>query len=172
MSPQIRTGTQSFSLPLLAEAIEAKKNQEALSWQGVARAVGRFVPVSAGTISKLGSRPTAEGDGVLQILLWLERSPECFVAGFSPQNAERYLLTPPPLGKILRWDTTAIHRALNAARSGKNLSWVALADRIGGVSAATLTALAKGGRTHFPMVMRITTWLDTPAATFTRLSDR
>ncbi len=109
---------------------------------------------------------------MLQVLLWLERSPESFVPGDHHGSAEPYLLQPPPPGKILRWDTAALHRALDHARADECLSWTALADRIGGLSAAALTALAKGGRTHFPMVMRITGWLNRPAASFTRLSTR
>jgi hypothetical protein len=46
--------------------------------------------------------------------------------------------------------------------------WREVAAEIGGVTAASLTRLAHGGRVGFPDVMSIVEWLARPAASFTR----
>jgi len=70
--------------------------------------------------------------------------------------------------RILRFDTRAIYAALDARRTERGMTWRQVAAEIGGLNAASLTHLAKGGRTSFPGVMRITAWLGRSAANFTR----
>jgi hypothetical protein len=69
---------------------------------------------------------------------------------------------------VLRWDARALHGALDAERARRDSAWRDLAGEIGAVSSAALTGLANGGRCSFPGVMRIVSWLDRPAASFTR----
>jgi hypothetical protein len=59
-----------------------------MSWKAVAHEVNRaderyeIHPISPSTISGLrNKRWGVEGDGVLQIMLWLDRTPESFVPG-------------------------------------------------------------------------------------------
>jgi hypothetical protein len=124
-------------------------------------------PVAVSTITGLRTKALAEGDGVLQMLLWLGRTPESFVPG-----AESTGTALPHIGpsKILRWDTPAIYAAIEAKKTAESLTWNEVADRVGGVAAASLTRLARGGRIAFPDVMRIVRWLGEPAANFTRAS--
>src|SRR5215472_10351742 len=78
-----------FDVACLHAAIDAKRTERGLSWTAVALEVNRSAerqgagpPISPSTISGLkNKRWGVEGDGVLQMLLWLGRSPETFVTG-------------------------------------------------------------------------------------------
>ena len=50
--------------------------------------------------------------------MWLERAPESFIPGFDFDEESARL--PRPTTKHLRWDTKAIHAAVNARR-GRSL---------------------------------------------------
>jgi hypothetical protein len=83
-------------------------------------------------------------------------------------------VTLPPVrpDQILRFDAKGIYAALESRRVERGMTWAEVAGEIGGVSAAGLTRLAKGGRVGFPGVMRIARWLGRPAASFTHAADR
>jgi hypothetical protein len=112
----------------------------------------------------------AEGDGVLQMLLWLHRTPESFVPGHPESENSNARLPDVPAAKILRFDTRKLHAALEAQRAVRKLTWAQVGKEVG-LSASSLMHLSKGGRTAFPQVMRIVAWLSRPAAHFTRVSD-
>jgi hypothetical protein len=112
-----------------------------------------------------------EGDGVLQALRWLRRTPESFVPGHSDGLNEDARLPHVDPHQILRFDAVAIHAALDARRLERQLTWTEVAREIGGGPAAGLTRLADGGRVSFPHVMRIVRWLGRPAASLTRIAD-
>jgi hypothetical protein len=147
-----------------------------MSWAAVAREVSRTrtkgQPITTATITGLRNRALAEGDGILQMLLWLRRTPESFVLGFPDADAERYRLPELEKDQILRWDTRALHSALNAQRQARGMTWKEVAQAVGGFTPGMLMNLANGGRTAFPGVMRIVGWLGQPAVTFTRLAGR
>lgn len=157
--------SSDFDIPALYAAIDTLRQSRALSWQQVVREIG----VSHSTLVGLRTRRAVEGDGVLQMLLWLHRTPESFVPGCdtaaSPPDQ-----SPDAPNCVLRFDTRAIYAALDAQRARKGLTWTEVAQRIGGLKPASLTRLSKGGRTSFPQVMRIVAWLGRPALTFTRIS--
>ena len=166
-----------FDIVALYAALDAQRSARGISWQQVAREINaRFDgmplrPVSASTLRTMRERLVVEGDGVLQILLWLNRTPESFVRPVRQVAAEAALSDVGP-GKILRFDTSRLYAALDAQRIDRGMTWQQVADEIGGISAASLTRLSKGGRTSCPHVMRMTGWLGRPAADFTRASDR
>ena len=69
-----------FDLHALAVALDKQREAAGLSWAGVVRELrgsdqGRGHELSASTLRGIGSRAIAEGDGVLQMLRWLKRSP-------------------------------------------------------------------------------------------------
>ena len=67
---------KDFDLKALYSALDQKRSSRGLTWSSVGREIGeRFVKVSPSTIKGVGERPRVEADGVLQMLLWLERSP-------------------------------------------------------------------------------------------------
>lgn len=164
-----------FSLRALYEALDAQRRARGISWAQAAREMNeramilnhRSHPLSASTVKGVGTRSIAEGDGILQMLLWLGRTPESFVPGHPESESLRAGLPQVPTGCILRFDTKKIHAALDARRIERQMTWARVAREIG-AGASSLTHLAKGGRTAFPQVMRILRWLGGTAAEFTR----
>ena len=166
----------AFDVKALHAALDAQRQARGLSWSQVAREVSTFREtqaraVSASTITGLASRGAVEGDGVLQMLCWLGRTPESFVPGHPWATAEAAALPKVGPDRVLRFDARAIYTALDARRAEHGLTWAQVAREIGGVQASGLTRLADGGRVTFPGVMRIFAWLERPAASFTRASE-
>jgi hypothetical protein len=161
-----------FDLKALYDALDEQRRSREMSWAAVAREVNRFHteghPIATSTITSLKDKAAGEGDGILQMLLWLRRTPESFVPGFEGADDERYRLRELPREQLLRWDTRALHAAMNAQRRARRMTWKQVAQEIGGFTPGMLTNLAKGGRIGFPGVMRIVRWLGQPAAAFTR----
>jgi hypothetical protein len=153
-----------FDIAGLYAALEERRAARHLSWAQAALEIGG---ISQSTLQELGQRPAAEGDGVLQILRWLGRTPESFVTGCDIGGG----VLPNAAAGVLRFDTRAIYAALEARRVERKLSWEDVA-RVIGVDAASLKRLSKGGRTQFPRIMRIMRWLRLPAATFAHLRPR
>ena len=166
-----------FSLAALYAAIDAQRRARGLTWQEAVREIsGRSgsVPrrsISRSTVANLRNGSTAEGDGVLQMLRWLKRAPEDFVMGSEPAGPAFDLPAVLP-HQVLRFDTRALHAALDAQRIERHLTWRQVADEIEGIRPAGLVRLKHGGRTSFPQVMRITRWLGKPTAQFVRGCDR
>jgi hypothetical protein len=164
-----------FSLQGLYDALDAERRERQLSWTAVAAEVNRhrthLRPIAASTITGLRDKADGEGDGILQLLLWLRRSPESFVAGAADAGAIRFRLPELTTGQILRWDTRALHAAADARRRERSMSWAEVGEEIGGFTPSMLTNLAKGGRIGFPRVMRLVRWLGQPAVAFTRIAD-
>lgn len=168
---------QGFSVAMLREALDTQRQMRQLSWAAATRQINREDegcvwkhPISVSSVSKVGQNKSgvAEGDGVLQMLIWLNRSPESFVMPkIEAANSASHAL-PSPKKQILRWDTTALHAALDRKRVELGVSWNDVASAVGGGWAeGTLTRLAKGGRVSFPGVMRLVLWIGQPAAKFT-----
>ncbi len=167
-----------FDVAALQAALEARKAQRGLSWKTAADEVNRaherraVHPISPSTLSGLaGKRWGVEGDGVLQMLLWLERSPESFVPGHPGADLPEARLPDPGKG-VLRFDVTRIHAALDAGRQARGMSWGEVAAEVGGPpnTAESLARMGQARRAGFPWVMRLTRWLRAPAAAYTRVS--
>jgi hypothetical protein len=94
-----------------------------LSWAEAANEINHFRtgghPIAPTTIRGLESKAVAEGDGVLQMLLWLGRTPESFVSGIENADAAPYGLKHPGPGRLLRWDARALYAALNSQRQSE-----------------------------------------------------
>ena len=134
--------------------MDDQRRPRALSWAAVTREINHFItdghPVASSTLTGVKANAVAEGDGILQMLLWLRRTPESFVPGFPDADAVRFQLPEPPDGQILRWDARALHAALNAKRLAAGMTWQDIANEVGGFSPRMLTNLAKGGRVGIP----------------------
>jgi hypothetical protein len=163
-----------FDLSALYNAIDARRQERQMTWSAVAQEINRYKttlrPISLSTIKGLQHKAVGEGDGILQMLLWLGRSPESFGRNEITADREPFLLPNVTHEQILRWDTRLLFRAVNDQRQKKQLTWSQVSAEIGGWTPSMLTNLAKGGRTGFPRVMRVVRWLGQPAATFTRIS--
>jgi hypothetical protein len=166
---------RDFDLRALYEALDVQRRKRELSWVAVADEVNRHRttrrPIAASTITGLRQKAIGEGDGILQMLLWLRRTPESFVPEFADGHSAQYVLPEPARGQILRWDTQALFAALDTERRERRLTWAAVSREIGGFTPGMLTSLSKGGRIGFPRVMRLVRWLGRPAAAFTRIAD-
>ncbi len=164
-----------FDIEALSTALDQARVARGLTWTGAAREIKdqfRDMPAkfSVSTLRGMRQRGAVEADGVLQMLLWLRRSPESFVSGKNRTGAEGQSLPEVGTDRILRFDTAAIYAKLEIERDDRGLTWREVADEIGGLNASSLTGMSKGGRTSFPKIMRILGWLDRPAASFTRSS--
>jgi len=164
-----------FDLFALYEAVDKRRREREMSWTSVAREVNRFRttrrPIAVSTITGLRTNSVGEGDGILQILLWLGRTPESFVSNITDADSQRFQLPNLTTGQILRWDTHALFLALNAQRLERQLAWSDVARELKGFTPGMLTNLGKGGRIGFPRVMRLVRWLGRPAVEFTRIAD-
>ena len=149
-----------------------------MSWVAVTREINDLFrsvparPISASTVTGMRGRRVVEGNGVLQMLVWLGRTPESFTSGRDRVALENEILPRVGPSQILRFDTQAIYAALDAQRAERGMLWREVAAEIGGVTATSLTRLAHGGRVGFPGVMSIVEWLALPVASFTRGFDR
>lgn len=163
-----------FDIVALYAALDAQRRQRVMTWSAVAREIsGGFArtpakPISASTLTGIATRDSVEGDGVLQMLRWLDRTPESFVADHPHATADDARLPALAANRILRFDAKKLYGALETQRTELGMTWRQVAAEIGGVAPASLTRLADGGRTSFPHVMRIVKWLRRPAAFFTR----
>jgi len=164
-----------FDLSALYNALDEERRARRLSWKAVADEINRLCtrlrPIAVATITGLKHKTGGEGDGILQMLLWLRRTPESFVAGAVDPQSDLFCRPHLAKGQILRWDTRALHAALDFRRRSEALTWADVARQIGGFTPGMLTNLARGGRIGFPRVMRLVRWLGEPAATFTRVAE-
>jgi hypothetical protein len=163
-----------FDLKALHTALDDQRQARGLTWAEATREISAAGPLPArrpvapSTITTLRTKGLAEADGVLQMLRWLGRAPETFVGDLSTELAASPLPDARP-GEVLRFDTRKLHEALDSARRTRGLTWPAVAAETG-VPASHMRGLAKGGRTAFPAVMRLTRWLRAPASRFVRRS--
>lgn len=170
------TRSDDFSLRDLHDALDAQRQARGISWSQAAKEInGEPARVSARqmistTVKGTRTGAVAEGDGISQMLRWLNRTPESFVPGHQGFEEASARLPGVAPGHVLRFDTRKLHVALEAQRMERKLRWAQVAMEVG-VGISTLSHLAKGGRTAFPQVMRIVRWLGRPAAHFTRESD-
>jgi hypothetical protein len=169
--------SKDFSLRALFDALDAQRQARGLSWSQVIKEMHQMHQrpatarrLSASTMTGTRTRSAAEGDGVLAMLRWLNRTPESFMPGCRESEQIDARLPDVPPGKVLRFDAKKIYAALDALRLEREMTWAEVAKEIG-TNAASLLHLSKGKRVVFPGVMRIFRWLGRPAADFTRASD-
>jgi hypothetical protein len=162
-----------FELRALYDALDAQRRARQMSWAEVAKEVNqrrtRRRPVAVSTMIGLKENSAGEGDGILQMLVWLRRTPESFMSGVADPHSDVFCRPQLKAGEIMRWDPEALHSALDARRRSRQRTWAAVASEVG-VTPGMLRNLAKGGRVGFPGVMRVVRWLDQPAAAFTRVA--
>jgi len=166
--------SSDFNVRGLYDALEEARRERGISWNTVAAEVNRrrttLRPIAVSTITGLKTKASGEGDSILQMLIWLGRTPESFIPDVADAGREPYRL--PDLGReeILRWDTKALHSAVDAERRARKLTWAGVAREVPGFTPGMLMNLAAGPRVGFPRVMRLVRWLDRPAVTFTRIA--
>ena len=164
---------KEFDVRVLYDALDVRRGARQLTWKDVAAEVSerctRLRPIAPSTITGLKEQPRGEGDGILQMLIWLRRTPESFIPGVVDPRSACFVNPTLSIGEILRWDTRALYAALDGRRRERRSTWSETARELRGFTPGMLTTLAKGGRIGFPGVMRLVLWLGEPAATFTRV---
>jgi hypothetical protein len=171
-------GAAEFSLTALYAALDAQRSARGLTWAQAVREInipfthGPSRPIAASTITSTRTKARAEGDGVLQMIRWLDRAPESFIPEFVPTEAPAFRLPPAGPSQVIRFDTRRLYASLNARRTTRGMTWEQVSREIRGSTVSTLRHLARGGRTGFPDVVRMTRWLEQPLATFTRVCSR
>jgi hypothetical protein len=126
-----------FSLAGLYAAIDRQRQARGLTWQQAVLEInlvfGRISsrPISRSTVTGLRTRAVAEGDGVLAMLKWLNRTPESFLPGADGADlsgANRLTDVPPRSG--LRFDTTKLLAALNVKKGSRSVARQVWARRL------------------------------------------
>jgi hypothetical protein len=132
----------------LDAALDAARLAKRLSWAELAAETNRpfegttSIPIHAATLRGMLAKRSVTSAVVLQALAWLGRTPESFLTG-PPPFPEAPLPEPGP-GRVLRFDTRALHAALNARRQTRGLSWAQAAAELPGFTTPMLTNLAIG----------------------------
>ena len=155
-----------FDVRGLWDAMETERRRRDITWRRVLEEMsvpGVEHPLSLTTIQNLRRLDTVTCQHALGMIGWLRRTPESFVRGLNRPGA------PLPLGaptRLLRWDMSAFADAVSAERRRRGLTWTELAHELDcSVSqVAGLSRLRYG--TTMRLAMRITRWLDRPAADF------
>jgi hypothetical protein len=162
-----------FDTGALFDALDAQRVSRSLTWPQVARELWQQSavlnlhrhdhPISSSTITGMAKRGDTTCQHALFILRWLGRSPESFIPGSTVKD------TPlPPAGpdRRLRWDLHSLYDALNKQRKERHMTWLQVAlvlhctpHQLNGISRARFAIGMK-------LAMRITQWLERPAADF------
>ncbi len=158
----------------LCDALEEARSERGLTWVDLMVEVNSAfqgttsIPITLSTVRGIAKKSSVTSGVVLQILRWLGRSPESFLAGGGAAREEEKLPEAGP-GRVLRFDTRAVHDALDEQRRARGLTWKQVAGELPGFTESMLTNLATGPLIGFPRVMMLTQWLGQPAAHFVRV---
>jgi hypothetical protein len=173
-SQGVRAG--DFDAGALFEALDRERQERALSWRQVAEALWaqsselnerrQDHPIAVETITGMRKRNNISCQHALFMLRWIDRAPEEFIADPVAGSTRVGLPVAGPDHR-LRWNLGALYDAMNARRRQERLTWQVLADQLG----CTPTQLTGVKTARFAigmrLAMRITQWLDRPAAEFT-----
>jgi hypothetical protein len=167
-----------FDMQALHTALDDERLARDLSWAELAAEINKpfkgttSIPINVSTIKNMSKKSSVTSAVVLQVLRWLDRSPESFLSGRLVEPTADEKLPDVGATRILRFDTGAIYAALDDERRRRNLTWKQLVAQLPGFTQSMVTNLAEGPLIGFPRVMTITQWLNCPATTFVRARAR
>ena len=170
---------REFDGRALFAALDARRRAEGLSWPGAAAAIWNMAPalnatrdarglanhpISPSTLQNLGKSGNTSCQHALFFLRWLDRTPESFLDG-APVDAGEPLPACGP-DRRPRWNLKALHTGLMECRATRGATWAQVAHELR-CQPGQLTGL-KTARfaTGMTLAMRITQWVDRPAADF------
>jgi len=174
----MRTPLYAFDIDALYVALDAERCARGLSWTELTTEINEpfrgtpSLPISVTTIRAMRTKRSVTSAVVLQILRWLGRTAESFLLGREPALVPGEALPPGGPSRILRFDTVAMHAALNAERVKRGMTWRQIAGELPGFTENMLRNLESGPLIGFPRVMMIPQWLGLPAASFVREHSR
>lgn len=162
----------AFDTRALHAALETERRARGTSWAQVSRESG----VSAATLSRTAHGGPMELDGIRAMIRWLGRES----AGDAAEREARALrllqahhaeLEPRRVDALAylvriafrpgRFDTRALHAALEARRKERRLTWAQTAAEIG-VAPSMVTHTAQGGRIGVDTMLAMVAWLGFP----------
>lgn len=163
-----------FDAQALYQALDAKRTDLRLSWQGVADAVWQQShelnvtradhPIAVSTLTGIHKRNAISCQHALFVLRWLERAPEEFLA---PGPA--VVTAPLPAcasDQRLRWDLAKLAEALDAKRQDLSLRWSDLTDILPGTISQLTGIRSVSFAINMGLAMAITQLLERPAADY------
>jgi hypothetical protein len=168
----------TFDMRALHAALDDERRARGLSWEELTAEINvpfkgtTSIPISLSTIRGMSKKSSVTSAVVLQVLRWLDRSPESFLSGRLGQSNPDERLPDAGASRILRFDTQAIFAALDEERHRRNLTWKQLVAELPGFTQSMVVNLAEGPLIGFPRVMILTQWLQRPAAAFVRVRGR
>ncbi len=164
-----------FDMKALRATVDEVRRARGLSWAALTAEVNkpfegtRSIPISLSTIRDMHRKNSVTSGVVLQVLRWLRRTPESFLSGEAHAPVVEVQLPEPGPSRILRFNTCAMHAALDAERLKRGMTWKQVADQLPGFTEGTLRNLASGPLIGFPRAMLIPQWLGRPSPDFVRI---
>ena len=177
-NPLMGIQLRDFDMKALQAALETERCARDLTWIALAVEINKpfegtpSIPISVTTLRGMHAKRSVTSAVVLQILRWLDRTPESFLSGRKAAPLLGETLPGGGPARILRFDTVAMHAALNAERTRRGMTWKQVAKELPGFRENMLTNLATGPLIGFPRAMMIPQWLGLPAANFVRECSR
>lgn len=172
------TALREFDMKALYAVLDAERQSRGLSWLELTYEVNKpfegtpSIPITVGTLRGIPKKRSVTSAVILQVLAWLDRTPESFLAGNGNEPHPTEVLPESAPGRILRFDTGAIYEALNTKRQELGLTWKQVAKQLPGFTESMLRNLANAPLIGFPRVMLLTQWLGRSAASFVRVCAR
>ena len=169
-----RSPLHQFDMKRLHATLDGERRARALSWVELTNEINKpfegtpSIPIGVSTIRGVPTKSSVASTVVLQVLRWLRRTPESFLAISNALPRSEEVLPDPGPSRILRFDTKALYAALNAKRSERGLTWQQVAGELPGFTVGMLTNLSSGPLIAFPGVMILIQWLRLSAASFVR----
>jgi hypothetical protein len=167
-----------FDMESFHRAVDERRRELELSWNELAAQVNlpfehtSSIPINPATIRDMVKKSSVTSAVILQVLRWLNASPERFLCAANRQMFEREELPHVEPHQILRFNTRSLYEALDQERKTRGVTWQQIAAELPGFKPAMLTNLANGPLIGFPRVMLLTQWLKRPAADFVRPCSR
>ncbi len=122
--------------------------------------------ICPGAVVRVHKRGTISCQYALFMLRWLGRAPEEFLTGPDVDVGDVRLPAAGP-GSRLRWNLNELYIELDNERRERCLTWARLAHTLD-CTPSRLTNLRTARLADMDLVMRITQWLQRPAAAFVR----
>jgi hypothetical protein len=164
----MRATLRKFEMGELQVALDDARRTQGLTWVVLRAEINKAfegtpsIPINLSTIRGMRNKRSVTSAVVLQ----------GFSAGNTAPPQASEILPEPGAGRVLRFDTRAMHAALDAQRLQRSMTWKQVAGELPGFTESTLTNLATGPLIGFPRVMMITQWRGRPAASFVRVHSR
>lgn len=169
-----KRGEGRFDLKSLFRDLDDVRQAKGLTWKALTEQINApfsettSLPISQSTIRGIATKSSMTSAVVLQILRWLDRTPESFLPAGAVRFGDDERLPVVGATRILRLDTRKLFAALSAVRASREMSWAQAANAMPSITQGQLQSLTKGPLIGFPRVMTMTQWAQQPLAQFVR----